>query len=489
MWLLVFFCLNFVVDEVLIMIKKILFVASEMVPFIKTGGLGDVIGSLPIELESKNIDVRVIIPFYKNIKRDGFKFDLITEINVFDDLNQKAKIYFLNYNGLPVYFVENDDYFGREKIYGYDDDYMRFAFFSRVALDFLPKVKFRPDIINFNDWQTGLGCLYLKDFYSKQDFYQQIKSVFTIHNLQYQGIFDKKILEAVKLDEKYFSVDSLEFYGNINFMKAGILYSDAVTTVSPTYAKEIQTKEYGYGLDGLLKYKNNITGILNGLDQKKYDPEKDKNIVNFGIRDFSGKNLNKKKLCAEFGFKYKNLTPVVSILSRFAEQKGFDIIYRALGKILKLDLQLIIVGTGDSDFENLFLKSEFKDYDNFSLNIIFDEELAKQVYAGSDIFLMPSKFEPCGLAQMISMKYGTIPVARKTGGLIDTIKDFFVDKKNGNGFLFEEYSPEALFLTLKKVIEVYKNKFVWRNLVLNAMKSDFSWDLSAEKYIELYNSL
>ena len=239
----------------------------------------------------------------------------------------------------------------------------------------------------------------------------------------------------------------------------------------------------------MLKYKNNITGILNGLDQKKYDPEKDKNIVNFGIRDFSGKNLNKKKLCAEFGFKYKNLTPVVSILSRFAEQKGFDIIYRALGKILKLDLQLIIVGTGDSDFENLFLKSEFKDYDNFSLNIIFDEELAKQVYAGSDIFLMPSKFEPCGLAQMISMKYGTIPVARKTGGLIDTIKDFFVDKKNGNGFLFEEYSPEALFLTLKKVIEVYKNKFVWRNLVLNAMKSDFSWDLSAERYIELYNSL
>lgn len=471
------------------MIKKILFVASEMVPFVKTGGLGDVIGSLPIELKGKNIDVRVVIPFYKNIKEKNLEFMFTTEINVFAGLNQEAKIYFLDYNGLSVYFVENNYYFDREKIYGYDDDYLRFAFFSRAVLDFLPKIKFNPDIINFNDWQTGLGCLYLKDFYSKYDFYQQIKSVFTIHNLQYQGIFDKKILSLIGLGEKYFSVDNLEFYGNVNFMKAGILYSDAVTTVSPTYAKEIQTKEYGYGLDGLLRYKNNITGILNGLDLKKYNPEKDRNIVNFGIKDFSGKNLNKKKLCADFGFKYKNLTPVVSILSRFAEQKGFDIIYRALGKILKLDLELIMVGTGDSDFENLFLKSEFRNYDNFSLNITFDEDLAKQVYAGSDIFLMPSKFEPCGLAQMISMKYGTIPVARKTGGLIDTIKNFFVDQKNGNGFLFEEYSPEALFLTLKKVVEIYKNKFVWRNIVLNAMKSDFSWDLSAEKYIELYNSL
>ena len=471
------------------MIRKILFVASEMVPFVKTGGLGDVVGSLPIELQSKNLDVRVIIPFYKVIKKNSLRFELITEINIFNDSNQKAKIYFLNYNNLPVYFVEGDYYFGREKIYGYDDDYMRFAFFCRAVLDCISKIKFKPDIINFNDWQTGLGCLYLKDFYLKYDFYQQIMSVFTIHNLQYQGVFDKKTLDAIGLGKKYFSVDSLEFYGNVNFMKAGIVYSDAVTTVSPTYAKEIQTKEYGYGLDGLLKYKNNITGILNGLDRKKYNPEKDGNIVNFGIKDFSGKNLNKKKLCADFGFKYKNTTPIVSILSRFAEQKGFDIIYQALGKILKLDLQLIIVGTGDSDFENLFLKSEFKNNDNFSLNIIFDEELAKQVYAGSDIFLMPSKFEPCGLAQMIAMKYGTVPVARKTGGLIDTIKDFFVDKKNGNGFLFEEYNSDVLFLTLKKVIEVYKNKLVWRNIVLNAMRSDFSWDLSAEKYIELYNSL
>lgn len=471
------------------MVKKIFFVASEMVPFVKTGGLGDVIGSLPLELQNKNIDVRVVIPFYSSIKKDNLDFKLVGTANTFSHLKHQAEFYFLDYKSLPVYFVKNDYYFDRSKTYGYDDDYERFAFFSKASLDLLKEINFSPDIINFNDWQTGLACLYLKNFYSKQELYSRIKSVFTIHNLQYQGVFAKTVLDNITLDESYFTYDKLEFYGNVNFMKAGILYTDAVTTVSPTYAKEIQTNEYGYGLDGLLRFKNNITGILNGLDRKKYNPVTDENIVNFGIKDFSGKNLNKKKLCREFGFKYRNTTPIVSVLSRFAEQKGFDIIYQALEKILKLDLQLIIAGTGDADFENLFLKTPLRNKNNFGLNVVFDEELAKQIYAGSDIFLMPSKFEPCGLAQMISMKYGTIPVARKTGGLIDTITDFFVDNKNGNGFLFEEYSPDALVMTLKRVLEIYKNKFIWQNIVFNAMKNDFSWDLSAEKYIELYNEL
>jgi len=475
------------------MIKKILFAASEMVPFIKTGGLGDVIGSLPIELKNKNTDTRVVIPLYKKIykiiSQDEFIYK--TKFCVFDDWrNQNAEVYQLKNYEIPVYFIKNSYYFDRDGIYGYEDDYERFAFFSKALLDLLLNINFKPDIINFNDWQTGLACLYLKDFFiPKNNFYKKIKSVFTIHNLQYQGVFNKNILNKILLDQKYFSIDKLEFYDQINFMKAGLLYSDAITTVSPTYSKEIQTKEYGYGLDGLLKQKNNLIGILNGLDYKKYDPQKDNNIFNFSINNLVNKSLNKKKLCHDFNLDFKQTTPVISILSRFADQKGFDIIYKALKNILSLDLQLIIAGTGDHELENLFLDSQ-KDYiNNLRVNIIFDEELAKKIYAGSDIFLMPSKFEPCGLAQIISMRYGTIPVARKTGGLIDTIIDFNLNNKTGNGFLFQEYSPEALLLAIKQAINIYKNKSLWRKIILNAMKTNFSWDSSAQKYINLYNSL
>ncbi len=465
--------------------KKILFAASEMSPFIKTGGLADVIGSLPIELKNKNVDVKVVIPLYKNISRDNLKY--VTKFCVFNDWrSQWANVYCMDYD-VPVYFIENEYYFGRSNIYGYYDDYERFAFFSKAFLDLLRFIDFKPDVINFNDWQTALGCLYLKEFFSVDNFYRDIKSVFTIHNLQYQGIFSKSILSQILLGGEYFSSDKLEFYGNLNFMKAGLLYSDMITTVSPTYAKEIQTTQYGYGLEGVLKSrKDKLLGILNGLCYKKYNPQFDSDIINFSAQDLSGKSLNKKNLCEEFGLKFDDNIPIISVVSRFAEQKGFDIIYGALEKILSLNVYLIIVGTGDDSFENLFSQVQNKFADNLRVRIVFNEQLAKKIYAGSDIFLMPSKFEPCGLSQIMAMRYGTVPVVRKTGGLSDTVKDFF---DGGNGFLFEEYDSMALFNVLKKAVDLFYDKPIWNKIVRNAMESDFSWAKSAQKYIQLYESL
>ena len=467
--------------------KKILFAASEMSPFIKTGGLADVIGSLPIELKNKNVDVKVVIPLYKNISRDNLKY--VTKFCVFNDWrSQWANVYCMDYD-VDVYFIENEYYFGRSNVYGYYDDYERFAFFSKAFLDLLRLINFKPDVINFNDWQTALGCLYLKEFFSVDNFYRDIKSVFTIHNLQYQGIFSKSILSQILLGSEYFSSDKLEFYGNLNFMKAGLLYSDMITTVSPTYAKEIQTMQYGYGLEGVLKTKKDkLIGILNGLCYKKYNPQADSNIFNFSVQDLSGKNLNKKSLCEEFGLKFDDNIPIISVVSRFAEQKGFDIIYGALEKILSMNVYLIIVGTGDASFENLFVDAQKKFGNNLKVKIVFNEQLAKKIYAGSDIFLMPSKFEPCGLSQIMAMRYGTIPVVRKTGGLSDTVKDFF-DSDDGNGFLFEDYDSMALFNAVKKAVDLFHDKSVWSKIVRNAMESDFSWAKSAQKYIQLYESL
>ncbi len=468
------------------MIKKILFAASEMVPFIKTGGLADVIGSLPIVLKNKNTDTRVVIPLYKNISQNNLEY--VTKFCVFNDWRcQYADIYKINFD-VPVYFIKNDYYFNRDKVYGYSDDFERFAFFSKALLNLLLEINFQPDIINFNDWQTGLSCLYLKEFFCRNDFYKNIKAVFTIHNLQYQGLFDKNILSQILLNDEYFSIDKLEFYGCLNFMKAGLLYSDAITTVSPTYANEIKTLEYGCGLDGVLRKRNNITGILNGLDYKKYDPQTDSRIFNFNKDDLSGKILNKKALCERFNFNFNSEIPIVCVVSRFAEQKGFDIIYKALEKILALDLHLIIVGTGEHSIENLFSQAQ-ENFPNLHVNIIFSEELAAKIYAGADIFLMPSKFEPCGLAQIMSMRYGTIPVARKTGGLIDTIIDYSTDLENANGFLFEQYDADALFNSLKLATDLFKNKNIWHKIISNAMNSDFSWDNSAQKYLSLYQNL
>jgi starch synthase len=467
-----------------------------MAPFVKTGGLGEVIGSLPKKLRDKDLDVRVVVPFYKN--RDIAQKDLefLTEFVVFDDWRKHSAKIFCNNLYLPVYFVDNDYYFNRTGIYGYGDDFERFAFFSYASLKFLEEIGFQPSIINLNDWQTALCCLYLKKYFMQKEFYRNIKSVFTIHNLQYQGIFGREIMNRILLDDNDFI--NLEYYSNINFMKAGLIYADRVTTVSQTYACEIQTKTYGYGLDGVLRQKQNIIGITNGIDYDKYNPEKDKEIVNFSFDNLENKKINKKNLCEEFNLEFNERIPVVAMVSRFAEQKGFDLIYKSLENILSLNLKLIILGMGDVEIENLFLNAQKRFVNNFRVDIGFDDFLAKKIYASADIFLMPSRFEPCGLSQIISMRYGTIPVARRTGGLVDTISDF-TDKNineitqndiaNTNGFLFNNYDTNSLLEILNKAIYFYSRMDDWKVIIKNAMSRDYSWTSSAQKYIDLYNSI
>jgi len=467
-------------------IKKILFAATEMVPFIKTGGLGEVIGSLPLELKHRGLDGRVIMPLYKNLNHD---LEFIGEFMIFDDWRKhSAKIYkTLVEHNLIVYFLENNYYFTRDKIYGYHDDFERFAFFSYGLLNILEKINFKPEIINFNDWQTALGCLYSKKIFSKQKFYEKIKSVFTIHNLQYQGVFDKSVLNSIMLSD--FDYLDLEFYGKINFMKAGLNFADIINTVSLNYAQEIQMQTYGYGLDGVLReHKNKLFGILNGIDYKKYDSK----IFGFDSRDLSGKILCKKKLCEKFNLEFKKNSVIMCVISRFAEQKGLDIIYHALQDIFSLDIKLIILGSGEDYLEKLFINAQDKFNKNLRVNIGFDDLLAQEIYAGSDMLLMPSRFEPCGLTQLIAMRYGTVPIARETGGLADTISDFININLNQvnktNGFLFKTHNAQELLLAIKRALDIFNNHDkIWKKIMLNAMSCDYSWAKSAQEYIKLYN--
>ncbi|MDR1150505.1 MAG: glycogen synthase [Clostridiales bacterium] len=456
--------------------KKILFAATEMTPFIKTGGLADVIGSLPHELSNKNdFTISVVMPFYKNILNNREQ-KLISSFYL-NDIDYEVNVYFLRHFNLDVYFIKNNYFFERDYIYGYDDDAERFNYFCMAILEMLEKIKFKPDVIHVNDWQTSLVSAYLKEKYKLKDFYKNIKTVLTIHNLQYQGIFSKSFIYKLNL-ENFFS--NLEFYGNINFLKSGIIYSDFITTVSEKYATEIQTSEYGFGLDGLLRRrKNDLIGILNGLNYKKYQR-------NFDTSNIYVKYNYKKELLEKLNLKNFKDNLLISIVSRFADQKGFDLVYNSLESILNLDINLVICGKGDKNIENIFLDARDKfnqKKNNFRVILTFDEDFANKIYISSDVLLMPSRFEPCGLAQIIAMNYGTIPIARDTGGLSDTIKDNF------DGFLFKNYDNSEMINTIKKVIEIYKNKTMWGKIIFNAISNNFSWQKSIDKYIDVYQNL
>jgi len=457
-------------------ILKVLLASSEVVPFAKTGGLADVAGSLPLALGELGVDIRVIMPKYASVKVKG------------------------NYatigKGVKVYFVENEDWFDRKELYGdkfgdYRDNLDRFAFFSKSILERCQEEDFSPDIIHCNDWQTALVPAYLNTTHKYEPFFSKTHALFTIHNLAYQGLFPKDEFPKTGLDQALFNINYFEFYDKVNLMKAGIVYSDAISTVSPTYAKEILTKEFGCGLEGVLKRRQDIlSGILNGIDYKAWNPETDSRIFRkYSAEDIDGKYVNKEMLQKEAALKVDRDIPMIGIISRLADQKGLDLVAKIIDDLLNMKVQFILLGTGDNRYHVLFEKMAKAHPKNTSINLKFDATLAQKIYAGCDLFLIPSRYEPCGLGQMISFKYGTIPVVRQTGGLKDSVREFDLKTGAGSGFTFTDYKPEALFGAIKKALSIYQNKDAWNSLVKSVMGLDFSWKASAKEYIKLYRKI
>ncbi|WP_243291141.1 glycogen synthase GlgA [Bacillus sp. FJAT-47783] len=473
---------------------KVLFAVSECVPFIKTGGLADVAGALPKELKRLGTDIRVMMPKYGLIPQCfREKMEKVTEFTVrLGWRNQYCSIERIVQDDVHFYFIDNEYYFKRDSLYGHYDDGERFSYFSRAVLEALKEIDFQPDIIHSHDWHTGMVNYLLKEEYGKDPFYAQMKTVFTIHNLQFQGIFPHSVMhDLLDLDDSHFSIERLEFYGNINFMKAGIVASDKITTVSPTYKDEIQTAYYGEHLDGLLRFKSSsLVGILNGIDDDLYNPANDPYIVKeYNESSVQNKMHNKLALQEMFGLPLKKDVPLIVMVTRLTKQKGLDLVKAVLHEILEKDVQFLVLGTGDQEFENYFRHMEWAYPTKCKAYIGFNEALAHQFYAGADLFLMPSKFEPCGLGQLIALRYGAIPIVRETGGLNDTVLSYRENTKKGNGFTFKNFNAHDMMHTVFRAIHFYHDQDVWRKLVKRAMSQDYSWAQSAFKYNQLYADL
>lgn len=466
---------------------KVLYATSEALPFIASGGLGDVAGSLPHALRRRLIGCRVVLPMYDTIKqelKDTMKF--ITHISVpVAWRRQYCGIFEAKHNGVIYYLIDNQYYFKRDTIYGHYDDAERFAFFSRAVLEIIPYIDFKPDIIHCNDWQTALTPVYYSAMYANSPGYENIKTIFTIHNIQYQGVYGKELLEDV-LGIPADKASLLEYDGCINFMKGAIECADKVTTVSPSYADEILDPWYSHGLDSILnerRYK--LSGILNGIDTVGYDPATDKCIkANFSADNVSGKKIDKKALQKEMGLPVKPGVPVIGMVTRLVSHKGLDLVKGILDELLATsEMQLVVLGSGDYEYESYFRWIAEKYPDKVGLRIGFVPELARKIYAGADMFLMPSKSEPCGLSQMVALRYGTVPIVRETGGLRDSITDCGDGK--GNGFTFKSYNAHDMLDAIRRALTLYYNGD-WNELVLRALNCDFSWGRSANAYIRLY---
>lgn len=473
---------------------NVLLVAPEAHPLIKTGGLGDVMGALPQSLMELGIDARVVIPKYKDIK-DEFKGKLkflkwfMVRVGW---RNQYCGVYEYKNKGVTYYLLDNEYYFGRDGLYGYYDDGEKFAFFDRAVLEFLKQINWKPDVLHCNDWQTGMVPVLLKLEYIYDDFYKDMKTVFSIHNLFFQGVFSPEILpELFGYDDEAFRNGSLELNGGVSFLKGGINYSDQVSTVSETYANEIQTPEYGETLDGLLRCRSYaLKGIVNGIDYEEYDPETDGFIAeNYSSDDLKAKEVNKEQLQKELGLTVNKDIPMIGIISRLTHQKGCDLIINILDRVLQKDVQVVVLGTGDYLYEETFKNFQYRYPRKVSANIMFDNGLAHKIYAASDMFFMPSLFEPCGLGQLIALRYGAVPIVRETGGLKDTISPYNKYNGIGNGFGFRNYNYSELMNAIEQALEIYNHKDIWETLVLQAMKSNNSWEKSAKEYKALYGGL
>ena len=473
---------------------KVLFAASEAHPFIKTGGLGDVMGALPKSLVKLGVDVRVVIPKYKGIKEElKQKLQFIKWFTVSVGWrNQYCGVFQYQYKGVIYYFIDNEYYFNRDGLYGYFDDGERFAFFNRAVLEFIKEVDWQPDLINCNDWQTGMVPVLLNLEYKGDEFYSKIKTVFSIHNLLFKGSFSPKVLpELFGYDYMPLVNGSVELDGAVSFLKGGLNYCDQITTVSNTYAEEIKTPQYGEGLDGFLRSKSYyLMGIVNGIDYEEFNPQDDKLIFkNFNINSIDNKVQNKLSLQRELGLPQKKDTPMIGLISRLTHQKGCDLIVNMIDRLLQRDIQLVILGTGDYWYEETFKNLQYRYPDKVSANIKFDNTLAHKIYAATDMFLMPSLFEPCGLGQLIALRYGSIPIVRETGGLKDTISPYNQYNGVGNGFGFKNFNSNELMQIIEYALTIYNDKNAWNNIIRQAMNSDNSWEKSAMQYKWLYEGV
>ena len=471
---------------------KVLFVASEASPFIKTGGLGDVIGALPKALKKLGTDARVVIPLYSTISQSlKEKMSFLGSFYVKISWRKTyCGVFCTEYDGITFYFIDNEQYFNRPNTYGEYDDSERFAFFSKAVLDVLNMVDFFPDIIHINDWQTSLLPVYLNAYYRSDARYNNIKTVLSIHNIEFQGKYNPIILGSIfGLDVSYRSI--LMYNGDLNLLKGGIEASDMVITVSNSYAEEILTPEFSFGLHNILiprKYK--LCGIVNGIDTEKFNPETDSSISRkYSYETIRFKSFNKKNLQKEMGLSENNDIPIIGMVTRLASQKGIDLLCEVAHEISNLDIQLICLGTGESRYEQFLYSWEHSCRDKIRGYIGFSGAMAQKIYAGADMFLMPSKTEPCGLSQMIAMRYGTIPVVHSVGGLRDTVLAFNPETKEGNGITFQSYNAYDMLDAIKRGVSLYHDKTSWRALRKNAMISDFGWEKSAKKYINIYKEL
>lgn len=473
---------------------KILFVASEGLPYSKTGGLADVVEALPRALAEGGHEVCVLLPKYRGNKTAATLVSSVT-VALGDTLHFPSIAEGRAVDGVRYFFVEDPAFFDRAGLYGdksgdYPDNALRFAEFSRVAIEFTKRV-WLPDVIHCHDWQTALVPVILRAQHAHDPALRNLPVVFTIHNLAYAGLFPQTVMREIGLPPQLFTMDTLEYYGKVNFLKGGLLFADYLSTVSPRYSREIQTPEYGAGLEGVIRQRSDrLVGILNGVDYGVWGPEADQHIAqNYSAHNLAGKRVCKKTLLGVFGLPEENLDrPVVGMVSRFVDQKGFDLIAEAAPDLMKENMAIVALGTGAADYETLFKKLAAKYPARVGLKIGFDNLLAHQIEAGADIFLMPSRYEPCGLNQIYSLRYGTVPVVRATGGLDDTVENFDPKTQRGTGFKFEAYDGPAMMDCMRRGLEAYRNDKVWRTIMTNGMAKDFSWKSSAAAYVTLYEA-
>jgi starch synthase len=476
---------------------RVVIVASEVAPFAKTGGLADVTGSLPVALARLGHQVSVIMPRYPAIERAVRSLEKVSDsLTVpMGSSTEEGVVWSARLAPrIPVYFIEHHAYFDRDALYSsvdgdYPDNAQRFAFFAKAALETCRALKLQPDIIHCHDWQTALIPAYLNVVLVHDPAFASIGSLMTIHNIAYQGLFAPEVMEFLQLPPHTYSPDGVEFYGRVNYLKAGIVYADIINTVSPRYSQEIQTPEFGCGLDGILRYRSqDVYGVLNGIDEREWNPANDRLIAaRYTASDLSGKRMCKRDLLATFGLAPEWMSaPVLGMVSRLVDQKGLDLIESAIHRMLALDIGLVVLGTGEARYEAFFRQLRERYAGKVGMIIGFDNILAHKIEAGSDMFLMPSRFEPCGLNQMYSLRYGTIPVVRATGGLDDNIEAYDAVSGQGNGFRFVAYDAEDLLATLQRALMLYRDRAAWERLMQRGMQADFSWATSAQTYTELY---